>query len=82
MKPSDRYSLPLCAEHHIEQHRIGEMTFFADLEIDPLNVALRLWTVSGDLAAGERIVFRARQGIALAAGHTTGANERGGRARK
>jgi hypothetical protein len=31
------------------------------LRIDPLNVALRLWTVSGDINAGERIVFRARQ---------------------
>jgi hypothetical protein len=35
------------------------------LRIDPLNVALRLWTVSGDLEAGERIVFRARQHINL-----------------
>jgi hypothetical protein len=74
-KPSDRYAVPLCAEHHAEQHR-GELSFWAALGIDPLNVALRLWTVSGDLAAGERVVFRARQGIALAAGHTTGAKER------
>jgi len=29
-------------------------------------VTLRLWTVSADLAAGERIVFRARQRIDLA----------------
>ena len=35
------------------------------LRIDPLNVALRLWTVSGDIEAGERIVFRARQRINL-----------------
>jgi hypothetical protein len=33
---------------------------------DPLNVALRLWTVSADIEAGERIVFRARQRIDLA----------------
>jgi hypothetical protein len=74
-KPSDRYAVPLCAEHHAEQHR-GELSFWAALGIDPLNVALRLWTVSGDLAAGERTVLRARQGIALAAGHTTGTKER------
>jgi hypothetical protein len=35
------------------------------LRIDPLNVALRLWTVSGDIEAGKRIVFRARQHINL-----------------
>jgi hypothetical protein len=35
------------------------------LRIDPLSVALRLWTVSGNTEAGERIVFRARQQINL-----------------
>jgi hypothetical protein len=63
-KPSDRYSVPLCTACHAEQHR-GELSFWAALGIDPLNVALRLWTVSGDLSAGERVVFRARQGIDL-----------------
>jgi hypothetical protein len=28
-------------------------------------VAFRLWTLSGDIKAGERIVFRARQRIDL-----------------
>jgi hypothetical protein len=74
-KPSDRYTVPLCTPCHAKQHR-GELSFWAALGIDPLNVALRLWTVSGDLAAGERVVFRAHQGIELAAGHTTGAKER------
>ncbi len=64
-KPSDRYSLPLCAVCHAWQHTIGELTFWAELGIDPLNVALRLWTVSGEIEAGERIVFRARQAIGL-----------------
>ena len=31
-----------------------------------LNVSLRLWTISADIKAGERIVFRARQQIDLA----------------
>jgi hypothetical protein len=35
------------------------------LRIDPLNVAFSLWTVSADIKAGERIVFRARQRIDL-----------------
>jgi hypothetical protein len=65
IKPSDRYSLPLCTECHALQHQFGELRFWSVLRIDPLNVALRLWTVSGDLKAGERIVFRARQQITL-----------------
>jgi hypothetical protein len=44
----------------------GELTFWSALRIDPLNVALRLWTVSGDEKGGARTVFRARQRISLA----------------
>src|SRR5256885_1838145 len=65
MKPSDRYCLSLCTTCHALQHQFGELTFWSGLRIDPLNVALRLWTVSGDIKAGERIVFRARQHIDL-----------------
>ncbi len=65
MKPSDRYVVPLCTTCHAHQHRVGELSFWGDLGIDPLNVALRLWTISGDVLAGERIVFRARQHIHL-----------------
>jgi len=65
MKPSDRYSVPLCSSCHALQHQFGELTFWGTLRIDPLNVAFRLWTVSGDIKAGERIVFRARQRIDL-----------------
>ena len=66
VKPGDRYAVPLCAACHAKQHRIGELTFWSALRIDPVNVALRLWTVSADLKAGERTVFRARQQIDLA----------------
>src|SRR5215469_5041640 len=65
MKPADRYSLSLCSDCHALQHRFGELTFWSTVCIDPLNVALRLWTVSGNIKAGERIVFRARQQIDL-----------------
>lgn len=65
IKPSDRYSLSLCTSCHALQHEFGELRFWSALRIDPLNVALRLWTVSGDINAGERIVFRARQRIDL-----------------
>ena len=66
MKPGDRYAVPLCTACHAKQHRVGELTFWSTLRIDPLNVAWRLWTVSADLKAGERTVFRARQQINLA----------------
>src|SRR5271166_6051725 len=65
MKPSDRYSVSLCTSCHALQHQFGELTFWSFLRIDPLNVAFRLWTVSGEVKAGERIVFRARQQIDL-----------------
>lgn len=65
IKPSDRYSVSLCTSCHELQHQFGELRFWSVLRIDPLNVALRLWTVSGDLEAGERVIFRARQQINL-----------------
>src|SRR5215831_12760884 len=66
MKPGDRYAVPLCSACHAKQHRVGELTFWSALRFNPVNVALRLWTVSDDLKAGERTVFRARQRIDLA----------------
>ena len=65
LKPSDKFSLPGCAECHARQHRQGELTFWSGLGIDPLDAACRLWTISGNLEAGRRIIFRARQSIAL-----------------
>ena len=66
LKPGDRYAVPLCSTCHGKQHQVGELTFWSALRIDPVNVALRLWTVSADVEAGERTVFRARQRINLA----------------
>ena len=65
LKPSDKFCVPGCLECHARQHRCGEITFWGEKGIDPLDAASRLWTVSGDLAAGRRIVFRALQSIAL-----------------
>jgi hypothetical protein len=57
LKTGDRYAVPLSTACHAKQHRIGELSFWSALRIDPLNVALRLWTVSADVDAGERTVF-------------------------
>jgi hypothetical protein len=36
MKPSDRYSLPLCNGCHALQHDFGELGFWSVVRIDPL----------------------------------------------
>src|SRR6516164_2654765 len=69
IKPGDRYAVPLCAACHAKQHRVGELTFWSTLRLDPVNVAARLWVASGDEKAGARTVFRARQRIDLAKTH-------------
>lgn len=43
IKPADRYSIPLCNEHHMEQHRIGERTFYEKYKILALELAAALW---------------------------------------
>jgi hypothetical protein len=67
LKPPDRYAVPLCSGFqgcHFRQHG-GELTFWAELGIDPLDLSARLWAVTGNLEEGRRAVFRARQAIAL-----------------
>ena len=43
MKPSDCYALPLCREHHAEQHRIGEQSFERKYLFYMRAVADRIW---------------------------------------
>src|ERR1700741_4120347 len=57
IKPGDRSAVSLCSACHARQHRIGELSFWSALRVDPFNVALRLWTVSSDIAAGGRPAF-------------------------
>ena len=39
LKPSDRYIVSLCREHHEEQHQIGELAFEARYKLDLLSTA-------------------------------------------
>lgn len=67
IKPADRFCVPLCGPvgcHH-RQHQIGEARFFAELGIDAVDVACRLWTVTGDTEQALRTIARARQTIEL-----------------
>jgi len=40
-KPSDRWALPLCGEHHREQHSMNELEFWARYGIDPFSLCMR-----------------------------------------
>lgn len=46
MKPGDNFTLPLCAEHHAAQHRIGEPSFWQQAKMDPHAIAKALWDQS------------------------------------
>lgn len=65
MKPSDAWTVPLCANHHRtgtgteSQHGIGEHTFWTQHRIDPFVLALALWEASGDMGRMRLIVERA-----------------------
>lgn len=41
LKPDDRWAIPLCQEHHLEQHRIGHQAFDAKYGIDSRTLAER-----------------------------------------
>lgn len=40
LKPSDRWAISLCLEHHREQHSIGEQAFERRYDIDLYDLAL------------------------------------------
>lgn len=39
LKPSDRWTISLCADHHAEQHRIGEAAFERQYGLDLRSLA-------------------------------------------
>lgn len=48
-KASDKWTVPLCREHHDEQHAAGnELTWWASKQVDPFGLALALHSASGD----------------------------------
>ena len=59
-KPDDRFTVPLCAEHHrlknYAQHNFSEQLWWKRIGIDPVLLALALFGVSGDREAGAGIV--------------------------
>lgn len=41
-KPSDKWAVPLCNEHHREQHGMNELAFWKRYGIDPFVLAMTL----------------------------------------
>ena len=61
-KPTDRYALPLCPDHHQNgpdaEHRVGTVKFWRDLGIDPLRLAAELHQLSPDVEAMRLLILR------------------------
>lgn len=61
-KADDFFCLPLCGQHHNEQHAMGdERKFWKRVGIDPILYALRLWSVTGNHELGCKIVAAAHE---------------------
>lgn len=59
-KPSDRWTLPLCSQHHREQHSMSEVAFWSRNGINPWVLAMSLYVCSGDHAAASVVIERQR----------------------
>ena len=61
-KPDDCYTVPMTTEEHHQQHSMNEREFWRQMGIDPIQVALALFDVSGDVPAGKKIIQKFRKG--------------------
>lgn len=56
MKADDRFTLPLCRHHHEQQHNKPERAWWQSYHIDPILLALALYSISGDEQEGDRLI--------------------------
>lgn len=62
VKPDDRWTTPLSTEQHRIQGEVkGEPRFWSDLGVDPFDLCLRLYAVSGDESAAIQIIRELRK---------------------
>ena len=54
-KADDRFTLPLCRRHHLEQHDMPEREFYEKHRLDAVLLALALYSISGDGEAGDHL---------------------------
>lgn len=57
-KPGVHWTIPLCFACHLgDQHsRVGEPEFWRKLGVDPIDLAIRLFEVSGKMREGLRVI--------------------------
>lgn len=62
-KSDDCFVVPLCVAHHMHQHHWegGERDWWNVAQIDAVKLALRLFSVSGDVSRGDTIVRSCRE---------------------
>jgi hypothetical protein len=59
-KPDDAWTLPLLPSEHRDQHSHNELEWWRSHGIDPFELAIRLYEVSGNIEEGIRILDGAR----------------------
>lgn len=57
-KPDDAWTVPLCGQHHREQHTKSEDAFWASYGINPYVLAMSLYLRSGDYEMAITILER------------------------
>lgn len=55
LKPGDNYTVPLCVEHHHEQHEVSEKVFWGESLESVKRLANDLWNVSGSEQGKDKI---------------------------
>ncbi|MEO3387360.1 hypothetical protein [Mesorhizobium sp. CAU 1741] len=77
-KPSDKWTVPLTSAKHREQHSGNEKLFWLRHGLDPLRIALALYSCTGDDEQGHLIIREAiKTAASFAAAQPTGLYERG-----
>lgn len=64
LKATDRWTVPLCRAHHDELERLGsrrEIGWFSSFGVDPHDLAMCLWNVSGDLDRMRKVLQAHRE---------------------
>jgi hypothetical protein len=56
-RPDDRHAVPLCHTCHMDQHAIGELSFWEAVGIAPLTVAASLYRLSPNIEAMRAACF-------------------------
>lgn len=60
-KEHDKFTLPLCGQHHRDQHDAGdEYGWWKQRGVDPVKLALAIYSVRGDYQEASRIIRAAR----------------------